>query len=166
MCSCVKHGGPVRLARPIDTFFKQYQQFDYNPHAEAWSEYRRMSAFLKWTRNSKKERKANHLFREAIVAQFGALYGVDEKKLDDLQRLCEKLEISPMPQCISSCQKAVRSVHVNIMDFVDCERTGRPVRKFTHLGQLQRYTRSRDKFFPLQEAKGSSLLRFLLRTVR
>ncbi|KAG5944996.1 hypothetical protein E4U53_006772 [Claviceps sorghi] len=180
----------VRSEGPIDSFFKRYHQFQHNPHAEAWSEYHRMVSFFNWTTNNKKERRANRLFQEAIVAEFGASYGVDENKLDVLQRLCEKLEISPVPQSITSCKKvnpsfmsrwtkldpglfdkltcanqAVKSVHVNIMDFVDCERTGRPIHKFASAGELRRYTKSQKKFFPKKEAKESSLLRYLLRRI-
>ncbi|KAG5996414.1 hypothetical protein E4U54_002570 [Claviceps lovelessii] len=150
-------------ARPIDLFFGRYNQFAYNPHAESWSEYFRMCAFFRWTKHSKKERKVRTLFQDAIVAEFGALYGADENKLDTLQRLCGKLDIFPVPQSITSCKKAVRSVHVNIMDFVDCERTGNPVHKFRSVGQLKRYTFSHEKFFPKEQAKESSLLRYLLR---
>ncbi|KAG6034537.1 hypothetical protein E4U41_006513 [Claviceps citrina] len=153
----------VRIPGPIDLFFRRYNQFDYDPHGEAWAEYRRMTGFFHWKKDSEKERKANNLFREAVVAEFGALYGASEDKLDTLQRLCGKLEISPLPQSITACKKAIEKVHVNIMDFIDCERTGNAVHKFPSVNQLRKYTTAHDKFFPRKQAKKSFLLRYLLR---
>ncbi|KAG6001226.1 hypothetical protein E4U21_004605 [Claviceps maximensis] len=101
----IKHNALVSLEDPIDEFFEKYHQFDYDPHAEVWSEFHRMCDFFNWTRDDKKKRKAGDRFREAIVAQFGVLYGEDENKLDVLQRLCEKLDICPIPQSIKSCKK-------------------------------------------------------------
>ncbi|KAG5980258.1 hypothetical protein E4U55_004238 [Claviceps digitariae] len=154
----------VKVEGPIDLFFRRYSNFDYNPQAEAWTEFYRMCGYFGWYGNNKKQAKARGVFREAIVAQFGAQYGTDENKLDILQGLCEKLEISPIPLSITACKKAVKSVHVNIMDFIDCERTGNPIHKFASVNQLRRYTIAHRKFFPKNEAKKSPLLRYLLRT--
>ncbi|QPG95525.1 hypothetical protein C2857_001067 [Epichloe festucae Fl1] len=157
--------GKTRASDPIGKFFARYNQFDYDPHSEAWSEYHRMCAFFNWKKDCKKERAANTLFRDAIVAQFGCLYGVDENKLATLQRLCEKLEVFPVPQSVTSCKKAISKVHVNIMDFIDSERTGVPIRIFGSLSQLRRYTVDNDKIFPKRQARKSALLRYLLRRI-
>ncbi|KAG6145213.1 hypothetical protein E4U28_001775 [Claviceps purpurea] len=155
----------VRMAGPIDLFFSTYQQFNYDPHSKVWDEFNRLAKFYHWQKGSEEGKKARNLFRQALVDEFGANYGESDNKLDVLQRLCEKLEITPMPQSITACKKAIKGVYVNIVDFIDCERTGEPIHKFASLGHLRRYTKKTGKFFPREQAKRSLLLRFLLQVL-
>ncbi|KAG6319390.1 hypothetical protein E4U22_004575 [Claviceps purpurea] len=155
----------VRMAGPIDLFFSTYQQFNYDPHSKVWDEFNRLAKFYHWQKGSEEGKKARNLFRQALVDEFGANYGESDNKLDVLQRLCEKLEITPMPQSITACKKAIKDVYVNIVDFIDCERTGEPIHKFASLAHLRRYTKKTGKFFPREQAKRSLLLRFLLQVL-
>ncbi|KAG6291594.1 hypothetical protein E4U09_003856 [Claviceps aff. purpurea] len=153
------------LESPIDLFFSTYQQFNYDPHSKVWDEFNRLAKFYHWQKGSEEGKKARNLFRQALVDEFGANYGESDNKLDVLQRLCEKLEITPMPQSITACKKAIKDVYVNIVDFIDCERTGEPIHKFSSLAHLRRYTKKTGKFFPREQAKRSLLLRFLLQVL-
>ncbi|KAG5939811.1 hypothetical protein E4U60_000743 [Claviceps pazoutovae] len=155
----------VRTAGPMDLFFSRYSQFDYDPHSQVWSEYNRLCGYFRWVKGSPTEKTTRKLFRQALVDEFGAIYGVDDNKLDVLQRLCEKLEINPLPQTLTNCREEIQAHYVNIVDFVDCERTGKPIPKFVGLKQLQRYTIETEKIFPKWEAKASLLLRFLLQRI-
>ncbi|KAG5966809.1 hypothetical protein E4U57_001815 [Claviceps arundinis] len=155
----------VRTAGPMDLFFSRYSDFDYNPHSQVWSEYNRLCGYFRWDKGSPTEKTARKLFRQALVDEFGAIYGVDDNKLDVLQKLCEKLEINPLPQSIADCKEVIQAHYVNIVDFVDCKRTGVPIHKFADLKQLQRYTIETEKIFPKWEAKASLLLRFLLQRI-
>ncbi|KAK2589577.1 hypothetical protein QQS21_012746 [Conoideocrella luteorostrata] len=155
----------VKSQDPIVEFFAKYPNFAYDPHCETWSEYRRLVDFSGWKTFGKRERAANKLLREAIVAQFGRLYGTSENKLDTLQHLCDKLGINPVPQSITACKKAIQKTHVNIMDFIDSERTGKPVRVFKSVWQLRKHTLENQKVFPRKEAKESGLLKYLLRRI-
>ncbi|KAK2592853.1 hypothetical protein QQS21_009456 [Conoideocrella luteorostrata] len=150
---------------PINLFFERYPRFNHSPTNEAWSEYHRMVHSLGWKEKSKREKVARKRFRVAVVEQFGQMYGTDENNLNSLQRLSEKLHISPVPDSIKSCKKAIEKVHVNIMDFVDSERTGDPVVTFKNPKRFREYTVATGKIFPKKEAKESSLLRYLLRQV-
>ncbi|KAG5943118.1 hypothetical protein E4U59_000653 [Claviceps monticola] len=155
----------VWTAGPMDLFFSRYNQFDYDPHSKVWSEYHRLCKFFGWNKGSTKEKTERKLFRQALVDEFGAIYGVDDNKLDVLQRLCEKLEINPLPQTLTDCKEVIQAHYVNIVDFVDCERTGKPIPKFVGLEQLQRYTIETEKIFPKWGAKASLLLRLLLQRI-
>ncbi|KAH0598160.1 hypothetical protein MHUMG1_04532 [Metarhizium humberi] len=150
----------------IGTFFAAYPDFDYEPTNEVWSEYRRLVKRYGWNTKSQEEKEANASFRIALVEQFGSIYGTDENKLEALQRLCGKLGIDPIPTSITACKKAIKRIHVNIVDFVDSERTGEPVRKFGSVGKLAKYTWENGKVFPKKQAKRNSLLRFLLRRLQ
>ncbi|KAG6030202.1 hypothetical protein E4U19_000557 [Claviceps sp. Clav32 group G5] len=155
----------VRTAGPIDRFFNRYNQFEYDPHSEAWGEFHRLCDFFGWLKGSREENAARNLFRQALVDEFGAIYGENDEKLDVLQQLCRKLDIDPIPQSITACKKAIKGVYVNIVDFIDCERTGEPIHKFASLAHLRRYTKKTGKFFPREQAKRSLLLRFLLQVL-
>ncbi|KAG6064142.1 hypothetical protein E4U32_000488 [Claviceps aff. humidiphila group G2b] len=135
------------------------------PNGEVWCEYNRMSNFFHWKKGNKKEKNARNLFKRALVDEFGAIYGEKDDRLDDLQLLCRKLEVDPLPQTITDCKEAIQAHYVNIVDFVDCERTGKPIPKFAGLKQLQRHTINEGKIFPKEEAKASLLLRFLLKSI-
>jgi hypothetical protein len=56
-------------------------------------------------------------------------------------------------------------VWVNIVDLVDCRRTGEKVRRFESRGELRLYTRNRGKTFPKEEAKEDGFLAALLITL-
>ncbi|TWU71430.1 hypothetical protein ED733_002233 [Metarhizium rileyi] len=153
----------VKTVDHIGLFFAGYGQFNYDATSEVWTEYRRMVQHFGWQPKGRRENTANNRFRAALVQQFGQLYGTDESKLETLQRLCEKLELYPVPASVTACKKAIKKVHVNIIDFIDSERTGEPVHKFRSVRQLAQYTQDNDKFFPKKQAKKNNLLRFLLR---
>ncbi|GAO15884.1 uncharacterized protein UV8b_07771 [Ustilaginoidea virens] len=151
---------------PTDAFFARFSQFDYDPAAEAWLEFERMVTSPTWSIYGVEVRAARRRLIAALVAQFDLAYGTrEEDKLETLQTLCGKLSLSPVPETITACKKAVRRVHVNIIDFIDSQRTGRPVRAFKTEARLRRYTGDTEKFFPKDEAKERPLLRYLLRDV-
>ncbi|KAG6030201.1 hypothetical protein E4U19_000556 [Claviceps sp. Clav32 group G5] len=155
----------VRIAGPMDLFFSRYSEFDYNPRSQVWSEYNRLCEYFRWDKGSPTEKTVRKLFRQALVDEFGAIYGEDDKKLDVLQRLCKRLEVNPLPQSIADCKEVIQAHYVNIVDFVDCERTGKPIPKFAGLEQLRDYTIEEGKIFPKWEAKANLLLRFLLQRI-
>ncbi|KAM0512480.1 hypothetical protein ACHAPE_008803 [Trichoderma viride] len=149
----------------LSRFFAVYCQFNYDPEEASSTAYNRLVALFGWKTDSKKERKARTRFQKALVDQFEQLYGRDDNKLEVLQTLCGKLGISPIPNTITACKTAIKKFHVNIYDFIDSERTGEPVRKFTNLRKFQAYTEENDLVFPKKKAKSNALLRFLLRPV-
>jgi hypothetical protein len=54
---------------------------------------------------------------------------------------------------------------VNIVDLVDCRRTGEEVTRFESRAALRVYTRRKSKMFPKEEAKANGLLAALLITL-
>lgn len=64
------------------------------------------------------------------------------------------------------CQMMViHNIFVNVMDFIDAERTGVTIPTFSGRRQILDYTKKHHKFPPKMEAKNSSLLRYMLRRV-
>lgn len=67
---------------------------------------------------------------------------------------------------ISAHAQALKGkVWVNIVDLVDCRRTGQQVRRFKSRAELRSYTRKKSKMFPREEAKENGFLTALLITL-
>jgi hypothetical protein len=54
---------------------------------------------------------------------------------------------------------------VNLVDLVDRHRTGRQVKQFKTLQELQEYTIAEGKFFPKESAYAGGVLKLLLREI-
>jgi hypothetical protein len=68
--------------------------------------------------------------------------------------------------------QAIAAKHVNLVDLVDCRRTGQQVQSFPSEVALSKYTLQRDpdtyqrnKIFPKENAYAGGLLRHLLRNI-
>jgi hypothetical protein len=55
--------------------------------------------------------------------------------------------------------------HVNLIDLVDCHRTGQYVDTFPNVVDLSEYTIDTGKYFPKEHAKAGGLLQHLLREI-
>ncbi|KAI8956720.1 hypothetical protein F5Y11DRAFT_364915 [Daldinia sp. FL1419] len=150
---------------PIDDFFAQYPEFNYDEKVPLWVEFRLLCEHYGWSKESPRRIEARRRFKEAMISEFGKLYGTNNSSLSSWQKLCRVLEISPIPEDIKSCRKDVLSVHVNLVDLVDCHRTGERVRKFPNLRELREYTQLSEKYFPAIEAKAKGPLKYLLRHI-
>ncbi|KAF3063761.1 hypothetical protein GL218_02484 [Daldinia childiae] len=149
----------------MEEFFAQYPRFHYDKTVPVWDEFRLLCKHQKWDKKSYEMRQARRKFKDAMISEFGRIYGNDNTSLSSWQKLCRVLRIRPVPDDIDACRKKVSSVHVNLVDLVDCQRTGKRIRIFPSLEALQQYTKSREKFFPRDEAKAQGPLRYLLREI-
>ncbi|KAL6301012.1 hypothetical protein BKA93DRAFT_496035 [Sparassis latifolia] len=105
-------------------------------------------------------------FRKALVGQFNSLFGKKVDKLQNWQRLCQLLQIDPIPIGLEACRKAVKNTHVYLIDLVDYTRTGTPARIHPSEERLRDYTKAEGKYFPKERAHAGGVLRYLLRRIR
>ncbi|KAI0847677.1 hypothetical protein F5Y00DRAFT_263357 [Daldinia vernicosa] len=150
---------------PMEAFFAQYPEFNHDETAPIWTEFKSLCEHKKWNENSKDRKEARNQFQDAMIAEFGRIYGTDNTSLSSWQKLCRTIKVSPIPQNIVACQKEVVSAHVNLVDLVDCQRTGKPIHIFPNLQELRKYTLSERKVFPMYKAKTQGLLKYLLREI-
>lgn len=61
--------------------------------------------------------------------------------------------------------KALSKVYVNIVDLMDCRRSGGTPRLFLSLNALQNYTYKTGRFFPREKAKKEGFVRVLLKHI-
>ncbi|KAH7207883.1 uncharacterized protein BKA55DRAFT_586389 [Fusarium redolens] len=149
----------------IDRFFARYPTFEYDSSRPIWTEFYRMCEFFKWDRHDKEMKDAKQEFKTAMVKQFNDIYGTDPNNLNSWQKLCRVLNMEPVPTDLAACRESVRQTHVNLVDLVETQNTGLPVKVFETLKQLQDYTIPNGKFFPKKSAYQGGLLRFLLREI-
>ncbi|EMC93117.1 hypothetical protein BAUCODRAFT_41083, partial [Baudoinia panamericana UAMH 10762] len=97
-----------------------------------------------------------------VVNHFVSTYGQDEGKLAAWQKFCEDLGVSPQPS-ITKCKKALKGIHVNLVDFVAAQDGGPPFKLFLSQAALRKYIKTTPgKVFPKKKAKQSFLLKFML----
>lgn len=87
------------LLSPLEKFFASFPNFTYKPTANAATESKRLC---------KRHKNASHdAFNEAFEAEFNARFGGGGGgEVWDPTRLCERLDIDPMPASITQARKA------------------------------------------------------------
>jgi hypothetical protein len=88
----------------MDEFFDRYPDFDYDPSEPAMTEFYRMCAYFGWNRGNSERETARDLHRDAMVLQFNHIYGTDVNDIASWWKLCEDLEIDPLPQGLDECR--------------------------------------------------------------
>lgn len=87
----------------MDGFFSNYASFTHNPEASLINEFNRLAVSQRWRPTDRTQ--ARERFRSAMVAEFNARYGTDEKNLTSWQNLCRVFNIQPVPSSIRKCKK-------------------------------------------------------------
>ncbi|KAL9004549.1 MAG: hypothetical protein Q9188_002643 [Gyalolechia gomerana] len=146
------------------TFFNQYPSFRQKQKAPILDEFYRLARKMGW------ERYTTHWKiqrRECLQAEFAFHFGSIEagNKLAGWEGLCQELGVSGRLGSITKCKKALKRVHVNILDFIDDRRAGVPTTTFPSAGALAVYTREHKRRFPLDDTEGDSLMKILLKRI-
>lgn len=102
---------------PLDSFFRGYPKFQYNPRGAHMAEFRRLVAAKNWDAKLAKDPKhaeepksiayntARDDFFDAFRDEFDHLFGGDAKSFNTWEKLCETLGIEPMPGSATQCYK-------------------------------------------------------------
>ncbi|KIM42846.1 hypothetical protein M413DRAFT_10279 [Hebeloma cylindrosporum] len=158
----------------IDEFFARYPRFPYDACDSVTNQFARLCKFFGWqpkeaafrkTDDARKYWVARRAFNNAMTKQFNSIYGTDFGDLSSWKNLCKVLGIVPIPDGLEECRDAVAATHVNIVDLVEAQTTGKPVQSFSSERELSDYTMEFRKFFPRDNAYAGGLLKFLLRNI-
>ncbi|KAI0430073.1 hypothetical protein F5Y09DRAFT_242145 [Xylaria sp. FL1042] len=113
------------------------------------------------SKRNKKGQAANAPPRQqAVVTEWEAYIGHGE--LEDWQRLMKDLGFEEEFPSKAKCRQALKTVWVNIHDFLQAVKKGEPVRRFPSQRALAQYTRTNHKFYPKKNIPKGSPLRQLL----
>jgi len=154
---------------PLEDFFAQFARlgFTYQQNHTAHRNFNRLRKVARWENKSTTLAVARVDFNDALVQQFNFVYGTEVNNLASWQNLCTAIDIVPVPNTIKKCRKLVWDANVNIMDLLECARTGQRVRKFDTLEELREYTMKpgTGMMFPKENLYAGGLLRELLREI-
>lgn len=143
-------------------FFMSFPGFKAEESRAVGDEFARLAQFMKWMPRT---HEYNVYRGQAFRSAFTVHYGADASKLDVWQTLCMEVGIQPAPSSITKCKKALERVHVNIVDLVNCRRSGSPVQRFHSYNELKRYTceKGKGRVFPRELAKEEGFIKALLK---
>ncbi|KAJ6450616.1 hypothetical protein C8R45DRAFT_1127564 [Mycena sanguinolenta] len=161
-------GKKVKISCPLELFFANYPNFDYDPALPVSAQYGALCRLYGFYQGNPDAEAAYKGYRHALTQAFRTFYGTDVDDLATLQSLCRVLEVVPIPQTVLDCQMALRQVHVNIVDLIDWAKgdsNAQPPKRFDTRKELTEYTCETCKFFRLEDAE-DTLLEFLLRHIR
>ncbi|TRX97736.1 hypothetical protein FHL15_001491 [Xylaria flabelliformis] len=98
--------------------------------------------------------------KKAIVVEWEKYMGHGE--LEDWQRLMRDLGFEEDFSSKSKCRKALKTVWVNIPDFLRAVKQGHPVHHFQSQSELALYTKRSKRFYPRDNIEKHSPLKQLL----
>lgn len=149
---------------PLETFFKQYSWFIYDPTQSASQQFHRLQTEAGWEREEQRDAWEGYL--EALVLQFNSSYGENENDLTAWHGLLARIGINNFPDSVKVCKSIIRGKFINLVDLVDArDDPSRQVQQFASEMILSEYTLSNHKVFPRDHVAAGSLLRYLLRHI-
>ena len=103
---------PVRVVvhtRPIPNhivqFFDLYARFDYDPDLPFIDEFNRMCDYFHWKSNDPERLQARSQLNRAMELQFNDTFGTNANDIASWQKLCEIIQIHPIPTNIADCRR-------------------------------------------------------------
>ncbi|KAI0721858.1 hypothetical protein C8T65DRAFT_169985 [Cerioporus squamosus] len=101
----------------------------------------------------------------AMILQFNRTFGTNAEDLASWQKMCEIIQIDPVPDELEACRRAVVTSYINICDLLDAPFLGTAPTRFPTEVALSTYTQAHRKFFPRSGVEAGSLLGYLLRHI-
>ncbi|EGO52179.1 hypothetical protein NEUTE1DRAFT_90197 [Neurospora tetrasperma FGSC 2508] len=112
---------------------------------------------------SKKKRPAPPQ-RQDVIVRWKNYFGAGD--LEDWQRLCQDLGLDGELGSKTKCRTALKSINVNIWDFLDAVEVGNIPQMFLTKKELVKYTSKTGRIFPRDEAKDMGPVAALLKILR
>lgn len=130
--------------------------FVYQHNQSSMRNYRRLEQHMHWDEPARKTHL--RLFNRAVLIHANA----DLNRLETAQEIVERYDLvpdgEPLPNSVTKCKQLIKTLFVNIYDFVDGNAT-----KFDTLRELRSYSKKNKMIYPKQDAKESEACRMLLR---
>jgi hypothetical protein len=90
--------------QPLKKFFSRYSRFQYRPQNSPIAEFDRLCKAYRWEQDGAEENHARYEFNIAMKREFDALYGSDEKDINNWYKLCHVVRIDPVPKTLKKCR--------------------------------------------------------------
>ncbi|KAI3577207.1 hypothetical protein IWW34DRAFT_870000 [Fusarium oxysporum f. sp. albedinis] len=147
---------------PVDLFFANFKEFDYQRTKPFFDEFYRMCDHFGWSDEEATGPWYN--FRVSLIQEFNYVVGEDKDNLLHWQNMFNLIGL-PKPTSLHEARTTMRVTHVNLVDLVESPRTRQPVEHFKTVQDLSQYSVYEDKIFPKEEAYNGGLLALLLREI-
>ncbi|PLB51004.1 hypothetical protein P170DRAFT_474551 [Aspergillus steynii IBT 23096] len=142
-------------------YFRAFKDFEHFPDAPITEEFNRLAKLRQWKEGSPTWSKQWNRF---VNLEYNRLVGKRELvTLEDWQILCEQLGLEGSLPSIKQCKKAMKTIHVNIVDFLEARQMGTTPQRFETKEDLAEYTLTTKRFFNRKVVKGDRILRELLK---
>ncbi|KUL84351.1 hypothetical protein ZTR_06331 [Talaromyces verruculosus] len=145
----------------LKSFFDDFPDFVPDDSASISVNFASLATHRKW-KNGSKTYKRN--WNKCVEMEFDKEYGTNYTRLESWQNLCTEVGIERLPS-ITQCKKALSKVNVNIVDLMDCRKSGLKSRLFPSLSALRKYTKETGRLFPREKAKKEGFVRALLKHI-
>ncbi|EFQ97826.1 hypothetical protein MGYG_00862 [Nannizzia gypsea CBS 118893] len=149
---------------PHSSFFKKHDpEFVHNDSNTLQVEFGRLANRCGWTKKNKKyPRQWVKCLTEELKCYVYQIIDEDGDKLSNMRLLCERYA-NKTPSSIGACEKALRHVHINLVDWIDSQRYGEEPRRFRSYRDLENYTRENNRFFPKKILNDVPIMKVFLR---
>ncbi|KAI9668416.1 MAG: hypothetical protein M1831_001170 [Alyxoria varia] len=134
----------------LKRFFDQDPDFQSQPEKPFLVEFARFAKHKGWP-NDRFDESSD----EFAAALFSELHHFLGERLPALQQMCKDLRLNVVTDTIPKCQKAIKSVHVNIFTYIDCRRAGRQIAPIhATYSEFVNHTEKHGLICPKMAAKG------------
>ncbi|KAK1142778.1 hypothetical protein N8T08_007410 [Aspergillus melleus] len=142
-------------------YFRAFKDFDHDPNALITEEFNRLAKLRLWKDGSPTWNKQWNRF---VNLEYNRLIGKRElTTLDEWRTLCEQLGLKGPFASIKKCKKAMKGIHINIVDFLEARQMGTTPQRFASKEALSEYTLTTRRFFNRKVVKEDKMLRELLK---
>ena len=106
---------------PVEDFFAKHPSFAHDATAQISKEFKALCSHYGWTKKhfkkentteqSKRAQLVKHDYQEALISEFGEIYGKDPESLWGWKELCEAVRIKPIPDTVTECRKVCSNIN-------------------------------------------------------
>jgi hypothetical protein len=86
----------------IQGFFSNHNEFVYDEKEDSFEQFHALADYMRW--DPRHTETAHAHLQDALVLQFNAMYGADEKSLAHWQFICQILHVFLVPVDIAACK--------------------------------------------------------------
>uniref|UniRef100_L7IPV8 C2H2-type domain-containing protein n=1 Tax=Pyricularia oryzae (strain P131) TaxID=1143193 RepID=L7IPV8_PYRO1 len=149
--SVTHHRRQQQPRTPLDQFFLSFTTFDHDPSEPPAACFNRLRRHQGWRRGDADSNDAWDRYQAALESELRMWYD-SGNSLAAWHALCRAIGVDPLPQTCEMCERAVRSIYVNIVDLIEWARAQRghdvqPVQTFASLEDLRSYTIETKKIY-------------------
>lgn len=89
----------------MDAFYSHFRDFTPDPALSLFANFDALAISRGWAPGGRARTRARRHFRNAMIEEFNATYGTDDRNLASWQNLCRVVGVQSPPDSITQCKK-------------------------------------------------------------